>query len=39
MNNLIKQKDIYLPDGKDGFTAATSREILKSYEGWFYHWN
>lgn len=39
MKNSIKQKDIYLPDGKNGFTATTSSLILKSYEGWFYHWN
>lgn len=30
MNNLIKQKDIYLPDGKDGFTATTSWKAMKS---------
>lgn len=29
------QKGIYLSDGNKRFTAATSREILKSYEGWF----
>lgn len=37
MNNLIKQKNIYLPDGKDGFTATTSSLILKSYEVWLHH--